>query len=84
MVFNYLLLVNRLMQPGVFKSLCTYSPNLQSMHKVKERILTEYLPATAYNSDFVCDSFNLLTLKLQTPILAAFFTSNKGYIKLTG
>ena len=84
MVFNYLLIINKLMHPGTFSAVATYHLQLPNMQATRQHILAQYLSDTPYNPQFQGNYFNLLTLKLNTPILSAFFVADKGFLKLYG
>lgn len=54
LIFNYLLIINKLMHPGAFSSIASYHPKLSSVQTAKETILSHYLSDEAYNSSFKC------------------------------
>jgi hypothetical protein len=82
--FNYLLVINKLMQSGSFSTVAAYRPRLPSLRETALAILSQDLSPDAYDPGFRCSYVHLLTLRLRNPIKYAFFLADKGYIKLYG
>jgi len=47
-------------------------------------MIKEQLTLNPYNLDSKATPINLLTLRLRSPILSAFFVANKSLLKFTG
>ncbi len=82
--FNYLLIINKLMQSGSFSTVAAYRPRLPSLREAALAILSQNLSPDAYDQTFTCTYVHLLSLRLRNPIKYAFFLADKGYIKLYG
>ena len=81
---NYLLIINKLVNPGEFSKLGTFTPELESMREVQTKMIKEELTSNPYNLNSDANPINLLTFRMRNPIFSAFFVANKPLLKFTG
>jgi hypothetical protein len=79
--FNYILLINKLINPGVYSSVATYTPAVKSMVDVRSKLIEQKMDHEMINPEVRITSLNLLTVNIKNPIFSAFFRADKGFIK---
>lgn len=82
--FNYLLVLNKLVTPGYFSAVCTYTPNLKNIGEAQSKMIKEELTEMPYNSLSPVSPLHLLTLRMRNPLFSAFFVACRPTLKLTG
>jgi hypothetical protein len=82
--FNYLLIVNKLINPGQFSQIGSYHNDLPSMKEVHTAMLKDQFFFDPYNEKSPAKPLNLLTFRMKNPILSAFFVANRPFIKFAG
>lgn len=82
--FNYLLIVNKLINPGQISKVGSFYHSLSSTKEVQTKMLKEELFHNPYNLDSSAKPLNLLTIKMRNPIFSAFFIASRPFIKFIG